>query len=127
MRPLCLLHLTRVVAKTASGLPWEFWDATTNVDIRERGVFEVVREREIVLHALKCFLEKGGQFAPESRNIIECVKKGNDEWGDRFFSLELLLPKIKSSCSAKFMCHAGDDDFWFNVRQKYHRWIYAKI
>jgi hypothetical protein len=28
---------------------------------------------------------------------------------------------------AKFMCHAGDDDFWINVRRKYHRRIYARI
>jgi hypothetical protein len=89
----------------------ELRNATTNVDIRERGIFELVREREIILHALKCFLKKEGQFTPESRDVIECVKKVNDEWGHRFFTLELLLPKVKSPCAAKFMCHAGDDDF----------------
>jgi len=61
------MTLTWVIAKIATGLSWEFWDAKTNVDIRERGVIELVRKREIILHALKCFLEKGGQFASESR------------------------------------------------------------
>ena len=96
-------------------MSWEFRDATTNVDIWERGVFKLVREREIILHALKCFLEKGGQFAPESRNLIKCVQKLNNEWGHCFFTLEMLLPKIKNPCTTKFVCHAGDDDFWFNV------------
>jgi len=59
------------------------------------------------------------QFTLESRDVIECVKKVNDEWGYHFFTLELLLPKVKSPCAAKFMCHAGDVDFWINVRQKY--------
>ncbi len=103
------------------------WDAMTNVDVGEWGVFELVREREVVLCALKCFVEKGGQFAPESRDIIECVEKVNDEWGHCFFALKLLLFKIESPCAAKFMCHAGDDDFWFNVRREYHRWVYARI
>jgi hypothetical protein len=56
-------------------LSWEFWDATTNVDLWERGVIEFVRKHEIILYALKCFLEKRGQFAPESRDVIEFVKK----------------------------------------------------
>ena len=127
MRLSCLLHITQVVTKAASGLSWEFRDATTNVDVGERGVFKLIREREVILPALKCFLEKGGQFAPESHNIIACVEKVNDEWGHQFFALELLLLKIKSPCAAKFMCHVGDDDFWFNVRHEYHCWVYARI
>ena len=75
MRPSCLLHITQVVAKTASGLSWEFWDAATNVDVGERGMFKLVGERKVVLHTLKCFLKKGGQFAPKSCDIIECVEK----------------------------------------------------
>ncbi len=71
-----------------------------NVDVGERGVFKLVGEPEVILHALKCFLKKGGQFAPESCDIIECVEKVNDEWGHLFFALELLLPKIKSPCAA---------------------------
>ncbi len=64
MHPSCLLHLTQVIAKVTTGFSWEFWDATTNVDVWERGVLELVREREIILHALKCFLKQGGQFTP---------------------------------------------------------------
>ncbi len=127
MRPSCLLHITQVVAKTASRLSWEFWAAATNVDVRERSMFELVRERKVILHALKCFLKKGGQFTPKSHDIIECVEKENDEWGHRYFALELPFLKIKSPCAAKFMCHAGNDDFWFYVRQEYHRWVYARI
>jgi hypothetical protein len=90
-------------------------------------MFKLVEEREVVLHTLKCFLKKGGQFAPKSCDIIECVEKKNDEWGHCFFALELLLPKIKSPCAAKFMCHAGNDDFWFYVRREYHCQVYARI
>ena len=108
-------------------MSWEFWDAAMNVDVRERGMFELVGKRKVILHALKCFPKKGGQFAPKSRDIIECVEKVNDEWSHRFFALELLLPKIKSPCAAKFMHHAGDDDFWFYVRREYHRRVYTRI
>jgi hypothetical protein len=108
-------------------LSWEFWDAATNVDVGESGMFKLVGEREVVLHTLKCFLKKGGHFALKSRDIIECVEKENDEWGHRFFALELFLPKIKSPCAAKFMCHAGNDDFWFYVRREYHHRVYARI
>jgi hypothetical protein len=58
MHPPCLLYITPVVAKTAFGLSWEFWDAATSVDVGERGMFELVGECEVILHALKCFLKK---------------------------------------------------------------------
>jgi len=96
----------------------ELRDTTTNVDTRERGIFKLVREGEIFLHTLKCFLKKGGQFAPESCDIVERIKKVNDEWGRCFFTLELLLLKIKPPCTAEFMCCLGDNDFWINVRRE---------
>ena len=99
----------------------------TDADIRERGVFELFWKHAVVLHALKSLLKKGGQFTLESRNVIECIKEVNDEWGHHFFALELLLPKIKSPRAAKFMCHAGDDNFRFNVQQEDHRRINARV
>jgi hypothetical protein len=94
MRSACLLHLTQVVAKIASWLTREFWDATTNNNIRESGIFELFWEREVILHALVGLLKKGGQLTPESHNIVEYIKKVDNKWGNRFFTLELFLSKI---------------------------------
>jgi hypothetical protein len=107
MRSECLLHLTRVVAKIASRLTREFWDATPNINIRESGIFKLFWEREVVLHALVGLLKKGGQFTPESCSIIECIKKVDNKWGNRFFTLELLLSKIKPPLSDRIHVSPG--------------------
>ncbi len=90
-------------------------------------MFELFWEREVFLHALVSLLKKGGQFTPESCNIIECIKKVDNKWGNRFFTLELLLSKIKPPRAAKFMCHPGDYEFGFNIRRENHRWVDAGV
>ncbi len=79
-------------------------------------MFELFWEHEVFLRALVSLLKKGGQFTPESRNIVECIKEVDNKWGNRFLTLELLLSEIKPPRAAKFMCHPGDYDFGFNIR-----------
>jgi hypothetical protein len=84
-------------------LPWEFWNATPDVDVRERGELKLIWEHEIILHALECILKKGGEFTSDSCDVVECVEKVDNEWGRRFLALDLLLPEVEFTCATKLV------------------------
>ena len=66
-------------------------------------MFEFVWESEIFRHFLECFAEERGEFVPDSGDVVERVEKVDDERSCRFLALYLLLPKVESSCTDKFV------------------------
>ena len=78
-------------------LSWDVWDATPDVDVQERRELEPIWEQEVILHTLECILKKGGEFASDSCNVVECLEKVDDKWGHCFLALDLLLPEVESA------------------------------
>jgi hypothetical protein len=62
----------------------------------------------------------------ECSNIVEGVQIVDNERGDCFHALQLLLPEIESTRTTEFMHHTGHNSLRVHIRQEDQRGIDAR-
>ncbi len=72
-------------------------------------MFELLRENEVVLRALVCLSDEGGELIANGSKIIEGVQVVDDEGSACLNALKFFPPKMEPASPKEFMHYSAGD------------------